>query len=467
MTDEPIMTAAGRPVDRSQPPGPGPVRPFSFPPFQHRELSCGIQVLLARLPRVPMVTLELYIPAGGQYDPAELPGLATLTAGMLDEGTRQRSATEIAALVEQLGGSLITGAGWNAIYASTSALAKDLPTAVDLAAELVLEPSFPADELERLRRQRLGDLLQRRNDPSSLAQERFSAAIYGDSPYGRSLIGDETSAQAITGGDVRGFYSRHVTAPGTAIVAVGDLDPDALVEHLESAFRSMPRHQPPPMPEIGPRSLDGVEIHLVHRPQAAQTEMRVGHVGISRTHPEYLRLQVLNAILGGKFTSRINLNLRERHGYTYGAHSRFIGRFGPGPFQVSSAVETEVAGAAVRETLGEIRRIQEDLVSEEELADTQSYLRGAFVGQLQTIDELSARLSALALYGLPADYYERYLREIETTTREDLLTLARQYLQPERAVVVLVGPREALEPQVEGLGEVFVHEPPPKVSNGG
>lgn len=448
-------------LDRSQPPAPGPVHPFSFPAFRRFRLSGGMVVLAARLPRVPLVALELFTPAGAQHDPPDGAGLATLTAALLDEGTGRRGATEIAALVERLGGRLTTGAGWNAAYVTASVLTKDLEVGLGLLAEIALDPSFPEPEVERLRRQRLGDLLQGRTDSQTLASDAFARAVYGDGVYGRPLIGDEASVGALTREQVMAFHRLHNTAAGSCLVAIGDLDPEHLAGRLEEAFASALSHPPAPQPQIVPRTLGGVEVHLVHRPKASQTEVRIGHAGVAMTHPDYNRLQVLNAILGGKFTSRINLNLRERHGYTYGAHSRFVGRRGPGPFLVSTAVDTEVAGAAVAETLGEIRRIQEDLVSVEELADTKSYLNGIFVGQLQSIGELASRLSTIALYDLPADHWERYLREIEATTREDVLDLARRYLRPEKAVVVTVGPREALEPQVARFGELHVSEPPP------
>lgn len=192
------------------------------------------------------------------------------------------------------------------------------------------------------------------------------------------------------------------------------------------------------------------------RPGAAQTELRVGHMGVSRTHPDYIPLIVLNTLLGGKFTSRINLNLRERHGYTYGATSRFVARMGPGPFLVNAAVATESAGASAREVLHELRVIREDLVETEELAETQSYMQGVFPYTVQTIGDLAKRLETLTLFDFPDDYYMRYLDRIATVTREEIREMARRHIDPTRAVVVAVGPAEVLEPQFEGVGPVTV-----------
>ncbi|MGH7338550.1 MAG: M16 family metallopeptidase, partial [Myxococcota bacterium] len=200
-------------------------------------------------------------------------------------------------------------------------------------------------------------------------------------------------------------------------------------------------------------------VIVVDRPQSAQTELRIGHVGTPRTNPDRTRLGVLNALLGGKFTSRLNLNLRERNGFTYGVNSRFVDRRGPGPFVVAAAVGNDVAGAAAAETLAELDRVRESAVSEIELDETKSYLVGVFPYTLQTNGGLLARLADLALYALPSDHLERALAEIRSTTSEQILELAQRYLTPERATIVAVGPAAALTPQLERFGAVEVRTP--------
>ncbi|HEX5758503.1 MAG TPA: insulinase family protein, partial [Thermoanaerobaculia bacterium] len=225
------------------------------------------------------------------------------------------------------------------------------------------------------------------------------------------------------------------------------------------AFGAAGGAAPPPPPEVRPAPLAGITVHVVDRPAAAPTELRLGHAGLPRRHPDYSPLVVLNTLLGGQFTSRINLNLRERHGYTYGAHSRFVGRQGPGPFLVSAAVATEVAGAAAREVLGELARIQEEPVPAAELEETRDYLIGVFPYTVQTIGDLAKRLEVLATYGLPDDYFESYLDRVRQVTAEEVQTLARRHLDPRRIAVVAVGPAERLEGQLSALGPVTVWSP--------
>ncbi|MCB1034007.1 MAG: insulinase family protein, partial [Acidobacteria bacterium] len=378
---------------------------------------------------------------------------------MLDEGSDRRSATEIAAAMERLGGRLSTSAGWNSTYLSASLLSQDLATGLELMAELTLSPSFPEQELERLRRERLAELLQEREDSRTLASRRFAEVVFQGTPYQHPLEGDEESVATITRQEMAGFYRRYLLAGGSFLVAVGDLDPEELAEQARSLLGSAFAAPRPELPSFDVRPLETLEVHVVDRPGAAQTELFLGHDCLRRRDPDFLPLMVTNSILGGKFTSRINLNLRERHGYTYGAHSQVIGRLGPGQFLISAAVGTEVTGAAVRETVKEIRRIQEELVTEEELADTKSYLRGIFAQQLQTVDDLAFRLGTLALYELPDDYYDHYHDEIGRTDREQVREMARRYFHPERMALVAVGPASQLVPQLEDLGPVVVWDP--------
>jgi zinc protease len=452
---------AGPRVDRSAPPPPGKIRLFRFPSFLRTRLPNGLAVVAARLPDTPLVSLEVVDPAGGQYERAGQEGIAALTAALLDEGTTRRSALEIAAGAERLGGYFTTGADWEVGYLATGLLAAHRPAGLELLAEVLASPTFPEAEVERLRRLRLTEILRRAQDPSALADDRFHAEVYRGTVYAHPLSGDEESVSRLDRDSILAFYRSHYGLAGSALIAVGDLDPEELLRETEAAFAIAdgPGAAAPAPPEIRPAPLPGVSVHVVDRPGAAQTELRLGHAGVARTHPDYIPLAVLNAVLGGKFTSRINLNLRERHGFTYGASSRFSARMGPGPFTVSAAVATESAGAAVREVLHELRRIREAPVEPDELEETQSYIVGVFPYTVQTIGDLAKRLETLTVFGLPDDYYPRFLERIDGVTREELLEAARRHIDPERIAVVAVGPAETLEPQLDGLGPVTVWSP--------
>jgi zinc protease len=447
-------------LDRSFPPPPGEIRPFRFPPFLRHRLGNGLEIYAARLGSVPLASLELVASAGGQHEPVEKAGLATLTASLLDEGTERRNAMEIAALVERLGGYLTTGADWDVGYFATGLLSRHLQEGLELLAEVATSPTFPDYELERLRNQRLAELLRRGQDPSALADDRLTEAIYEGSVYAHSLLGSEESVRSLRREEVVAFYRRHYAISGSALIAVGDLDPEDLIARVEAQLGSFAGGQAPPGPEIRPAPLPGLAIHVVDRPGAVQTELRLGHAGVSRKDPDYTPLVVMNTLLGGKFTSRINLNLRERHAFTYGASSRFVGRLGPGPFLVGAAVATESTGAAVREVLGELARIREEPVEPVELEETRNYLVGVFPYTVQTIAELAKRLESLAVYGLPDDYFERYTERLAAVTEQDVLEVSRRHLDPEHIAVVAVGPAEELEPQLAGLGPVQVWNRP-------
>jgi zinc protease len=448
-------------VDRTAPPPAGELRAFGFPPFLRRTLPGGLTVYAARVAGVPLVSLELVARAGGQHDPSHKSGLATFTASLLDEGSARRDALELAAWVERLGGYLYSAADWDSGYLAVALLAQHLEAGLDLLAEVALTPTFPENEIERIRKQRSTELLRRAYDPSSQADDKLNEVIYAGTPYAWPLLGRQDSLDALLRDDVAAFYRSHYSLSGATVIAVGDLDPEELIVGIERTLAPHPGQAPAPAgPDIRPVPLGGVTIHVVDRPGASQTELRLGHSGVRRTDPDYLSLSVLNMLLGGKFTSRINLNLRERHGYTYGASSRFTGRQGPGPFIVDAAVSTASTGAAAREVLGELRRIREDLVEPHEMDETVSYMMGVYPYTLQTIGDVTKRLEVLAVYGLPDDYYEGYTERLASATREQLLAAAQRHVDPDRIAIVAVGPADEVVPQLEGLGEVTVHRRP-------
>jgi zinc protease len=453
--------AEGRPrFDRSVPPPPREIRPFQFPPFLRTRLPNGLAVIAARLPNLPLVSLELIAPAGAQYDTAERSGIATLTSSVIDEGTALRSSLEVAATAERLGGYFTTGADWDVGYLTTGLLSSHRREGLDLLAEVLTAPTFPVEEIDRLRRQRISEILRRRQDPSALADERFHREVFRGTAYAEPLQGTEESLSRLDRDALLDFYRTHYGFAGSVLIAVGDFDPEELLRETEAVFgaASSPGSVTA-RPEIHPTPPRGVSVHLVDRPGAAQTELRLGHVGVPRTDPDYVPLLVLNTLLGGKFTSRINLNLRERHGYTYGASSRFSTRQGPGPFTVNAAVETSAAAASAREVLHELRRVREALVEPEEVEETVGYIVGVFPYSLQTVGDVGRRLETLAVFDLPDDYYTHYLRKIAAVTREEIQEVALRHLDPERIVVVAVGPAEILEPQFEGVGPVTVWSP--------
>jgi zinc protease len=422
-----------------------------------------VVLIPAPIAQASLVELALLLPAGGRFDPAGGAGLASMVSGLLDEGTQERSALEIASAVERLGGRLETGADWNVASVSVRLLDRYLEEGLRLLAEVATRPTFPDEEVERARRHRLTDLLRRRDQPGVVAGDRFHQLVYGDTVYGRPLVGLPSDIESVTRDDITGFFERHYRLEGALLIGAGALDPDRLAVLATEVLGAQPPGPPVAAPEIVPPAANRVQVQIVDRPGAAQTELRLGHAGVPRTHPDWTALGVLNTLLGGKFTSRLNLNLRERHGFTYGVSSRFVPRLGPGPFVINTAVANPGAGTAAREILAELELLRREPVAEEELRDTKSYVLGVFPYTLQTVDGVLYHLEQLAVYDLPDDYHapERFLERLDSVTREELLRVAQENLHPERAAIVAVGPAEELAPQLEGLGELEVVEAAP------
>lgn len=447
------------PMDRSTPPPAGRAQPFSFPPFHHSTLASGLGVYVLPTNRFPLARIDFLATSAGGERAAGSPGLPAFTAGLLDEGTSARTALEIAHQVEHLGGCLSTAADWNSAVVSIELLSPSLPTGIGLLAEVLTTPTFPDKEIERLRQQRLAEVRRRQDEPSALADMALAKALYRGTIYENALLGTESSLRSFERSDFVEFFTSQYSSSGSALVVAGDVQPEAIVSQVEEAFATMSDHPPPLPSSIAPPRSQGIRTVVVDRPEGAQTALRVGCVGVPRLHSDRIALRLLNCIFGGKFTSRINLNLRERHGYTYGARSYFVERRGPGPFLITAAVASDVAGASVKETFCEIERLLDEPVSEAELQDAKSYLLGVFPYTLQTVDGLAERMTELANYGLPDDYFTAYGKELGSLTPEDLLAAARKHLDPTRMTVIAVGPANQLLAQLEGQGEVEVVSP--------
>jgi len=451
--------SASRAVDRSSPPPAAELRPVRFPDFRHIETGPELAIDLAPATAAPagaeLLHLELLALHGADAQPAERGGLAALTGALLDEGTTSRSALEIATAAENLGGYLGSGADWETLQISGTFLAKHWREGLGLVAEIASAPAFAGEEIERLRRRTLAEIRNRRSQPGAVARLALSRSLYPGTPYAGALIGDEASVAALHRDEIAGFYTAARAGRWVAI-ASGGMDPAELGEAIAAAVPAQRGTRAESVAPIQPAPRTARRVVLVDRPGAAQTEIRIGHAGLARTHPDFTAAGVLNALLGGKFTSRINLNLRERHAYTYGAHSRFAARRGPGPFTVSAAVANASAAAAAREVLGELERVRREPVEAEELADAASYVLGVFPYTVQSIDGVASRLTDLAVFGLPDDYFHTLPGRIGGLTREQLLRVAEEHLDPQHAMVVAVGPAAEIGPSFEELGEVDV-----------
>lgn len=444
-------------IDRSSPPIPSARKGFRFPAFEHSYLPNGLSIYACRMPEFPLVCLEMIALAGAEHDPAELRGLATFQAELLAGGTARRDATAIAREVELLGGGLVTNAGWNAASAEIVTLSEELPKALEILADCWLHPTFPPSEVERVREEIATGLLHRRALPAQLADDLFAREVYGDSAYGRPVAGTPEGIAAITREDLVRFQERYLRPRASALAVVGDFDPQVLARQVEGLFGGWADQPPILAPEIVPRTRHGLEIHLVDRPSSRQAQLQVGRALVPRRHEDFPALIVANLVLGGKFTSRINLNLRERHGFTYGANSVVVQRRGPGPFYVRTAVSSENAGAALSEILFEIDRIRREPIPETELRFGQDYLIGVFPSTVQTSHDVLQRLEALFLHAFPDDHFTRFPELLGDYGPDELLRVADKYLDPATMVAAVVGSADELLPQLEKVGKVTVH----------
>lgn len=438
--------------DRAVPPTVGPPPTVAPPEVERRRLANGLDVLVVRRPGLPIVDLRLVVRAGAAADIPERAGRASLVAEMLDEGTERYSALELAEALDRLGAELEIVAGWDASTLALHVLRPRLEPALELMAEVVARPTFPEDELRRVRDERLADLARQRQEPRYLAHETFSAVVYGPGhPYAATLSGTPESVQAIGREEVYAFYREHFRPGNAFLVAVGDVDATHLLPILERTLGAWEPAPPAPVAPPGRPTARPTAVYLVDRPGAPQSEIQVGHAAVPRTTPDFFPLLVLNTVLGGAFTSRLNMALREERGYTYGAGSRFEFRLGPGPFAASSAVFTGVTDDALRIFVDEIRRIRDEVVPSGELDRARSYVALGLPRQLETTAQIARTIADIELYGLGDDYLARFVERIRAVTAEEVLRAARAHLDPEHMALVVVGDRERIEGPLRAL----------------
>lgn len=449
--------AAG--VDRSRVPEVGKPPSMKMPEIQDYRMPDGMRVVLVERHEAPLVSLELQFRGGASAHSAADAGLAALTADMLDEGTRTRSALEIADAVDQLGASLSSTAGYDASSVRLSVLRSGFADALGILADVVVNPTFPRAELERVKRERLGRIVQRSDEPAALADDALARVLYGSKhPYGEPLLGTETTLDALGRDDVVAYY-RDRYVPGQAtLVVVGDVTRDTLDSLVTKAFDGWSGKGEDVLEPEAADAAAGHHIYIVDKPGAAQSEIRVGRVAVSRSTDAYIPLIVLNTVLGGSFTSRLNQKLREEKGYTYGARSSFDMRRAPGPFEASAAVATPVTDSAVLEFVHEIDRIRDEPVPEDELARARKYLAYRLPQSFESDDDVVRMLSGLVRYDVPPDFYSGYVDAVLAVTAADVSRVARAELGSDRMVIVVAGDRAAIEEPLRrlGLGEVTV-----------
>lgn len=442
-------------------PKPGPARTYQFPKFHDQVLSSGIRLVVAPVDKLPVVTVLVVVDAGSSNDPSGKEGVAVLTARSLLEGNSRYDGAELAERFEQLGTSLESGADWDSAFISITVLTEKLSEALQLLGEVVTTPLFPEREIDRLKAERLAELLQIETEPRALADERFASFLYAEgSRYSRPDGGTTDSVTRLMRADVDKFFRSHFLSGTTTVVVTGDIKPQAARQLVEKAFGGSAPGSARKHSLVVAASSKDRKVHVVSKADAPQSELRVGHIGLPRSHPDFFSAMVMNAVLGGLFGSRINLNLREEHGYTYGASSYYDWRRGPGPFVIATAVKSDVTTLALREIFHEIDRIRSEEVSVEELSLATHYLEGVFPIRYETTSAVATALANLVIHDLPHDYYDSYRRNIREVTVKSVLDAARMHIHPTELQTVVVGDAALIrQPLAElGVGDVQIHE---------
>ncbi len=454
------MTTPGLVTDFPQP-TPGEPRDYSFPSFSSYRLSNGLRIVVAPVHKLPIVTVLAVIEAGAVSEPVNREGVAQITALALAEGRAGNDAMELADRFELLGASFGASADWDVAVASVTTTTTHFADAVALFGRALTAPSFPEREIERLKAERLSDLLQRRTEPRGLADDMFVRTLYdAESRYARADDGEAETVSAITRDDVVAFWSERYRPGSVTVVVAGDVTAEDARRLVESALGGWQGESALPAQASDQPARLTRAVHLVNKPDAAQTEIRLGHVGLPRLHPDYFAVTVMNALLGGLFNSRINLNLREAHGYTYGAHSYFDWRRASGPFLVSTAVASEVTHLATQEALNELTRFGDAPPEARELALAVDYLDGVFPIRYESTTAIASAIAGMISFGLPDDYYDSYRDNVRRVTPQAVQDAARRHLHLDRLQLLLVGNASEIREPVEALkfGPLFRYD---------
>lgn len=445
-------------VDRTRLPIPGADRPFAFPRIARRSLANGLELRAVRHRSVPVISVVLLVPGGSSVDPVDRPGLVSMTAGLLDEGSRGQSALDIADRIARIGGDLDIDAGMDTVVVGLTTLDRFAETGLGLVREVVVEPNLSNDDFNRIRNLRLERLKQMKDHAAALAERAFARALYGSHPYGHLSMGSEPALTAMTIDEIRALHAALFTPQGSTLVIVGDRPEDELLDLAAREFepwraaastltidRAAALTPPPPVSHL--------PLAVVNRPGAAQSELRIGHVCAARSTPDYHSLLILNTVLGGDFVSRLNLNLREQKGFTYGVRTGFNLRRGLGPFVMQTSVGTDVTAPAIEQSLLEIRDIAgAHPATGEEVAQAFAALSKGYPRGFETSGQVARSVAQLALHNLPDTYFADFVPRLSQVTSEDVSAAARRYLASAQLTTLIVGDLNKIQESLPGLG---------------
>ena len=442
-------------IDRTKQPTPGPAPTAAFPDFQVRTLASGLRVIVIQDDRSPTITLRLQLKAGSTVDGGS--GLSGFTARLLNRGTTKLDAAAFAQAIDSIGASLEGGAGADSMSVSTSGLTKFTDRLLELFADALVNPVFPADELAKEQKRALSSIAAGKKQPGTLASNLMGRVIFGEHPYGK--FSTEESVKAVTRDAIVAFHKSWIVPNNASLVIVGDVKPDEIVAKVEKAFADW---KTAPLPElkrlVTVPKMSGLTVHLVDRAESVQRSIIVCHPAPARNFPDLPEVNVMNSTLGGGFSGRLFQNLREKNGYTYGSSCAFNYYGQGGYFQATADARNEVTAPAIKEILNEVARIRTEPIPADELDLQRQYNVGNYLLSLESASRIAGRVQDIELYGLPADFYKTYATRMNAVTPESAQKLAQKYLSTENVAIVVVGKAESVKPELEKIGKVVVYD---------
>jgi zinc protease len=442
-------------LDRSKPPKTEKPKEITFPKFKEAVLSNGLELVVVENHVQPTVFISVTVKGGSYFDDKKS-GLSSLVSELLTKGSSKLNAVEIAHEVDFLGAELNSSSSWDANKIIIKLLKKNLNKGLDLFSDCIINPVFPADELSREITQRLAELQNNKTEPTYLSETRFSKVLYDSLPYSNQISGDENSLKMITADDLKNFYKKYFLPNNAYCIVVGDITLEEIIPLLESKLSAWKKGEKVNNVYNKIEIKNKKRIVVVDKKDAVQSSIRVGCIGIDRKSPDYLTLSLLNTYLGGYFRSQLNLNLREKNSYTYGAHSGFETRKLTGPFAIKTEVASGVTAPALTEILKEVERVTKYDISDDRFNEVKNFMIGSFPIGIQTPGQVGSAISNLKLYELPLNYYDSYVASIQKITRADVKKAAQKYLDLSKLSIVISGDSKIIKDSLKKFGNVEV-----------
>ncbi|MDP2207471.1 MAG: pitrilysin family protein [Bacteroidota bacterium] len=439
-------------LDRSVEPQPGPSFKMSIPKIERATLDNGLRIVIVEHRELPVVQVQFVLRSGADADISEKAGVASLTADMLDEGTKTRTALQIADELDFIGASAATSANYDASIGSLLTLKEHLSKAMEIFSDIILNPNFPENEFERLKSELLTDLLAQKVRPDIIAGNIFNAKVFGSqNPYSQSIDGSEETVKDISLNDIKDFYGKYYAPNNASVIIVGDITKSEAVAVVKQFFGHWKKKEISPLKLFNPQISTENKIYLINKDNAPQSQIRIGNIGIERRSPDFYAVNILNQILGAS-NGRLFLNLREAKGYTYGAYANFAMRKSAGPFVAYAGVKTEVTDSALVEFFKEINRIRDEIVSDTEFELYKTAVIQRLPRIFETPAQIAGQLMALELFNLPDDFFSTLVEKYKAITPIDIQRAAQKYLHPKNLTVVIVGDVKSIKEKIEKLG---------------